>query len=196
MGFKPQNMPWGGFHAQQAPNTKIVTCPRVTLSARRSLCRVPPTMLKLLQGQQCTDLLPTKSTACVVLRPLCRKCFSTSMCVSPTCVWCCLKCLLWWWRPCWSKAERTPSGLLPCVVSCPPVLSALWPVSSVPASEWGPLFMQFLWHCHISVRVLAPMSLSAGCWGPSVDLGGPQMILPTCWCSVVLHCQFHPIPLW
>ena len=32
LGFEPQNMPWGGFHAHQAPNTNIVTLPWVTLS--------------------------------------------------------------------------------------------------------------------------------------------------------------------
>ena len=30
LGFEPQNMLRGGFHAQQAPSTNIVTRPRVT----------------------------------------------------------------------------------------------------------------------------------------------------------------------
>ena len=50
LGFKPQNLPWGGFHAQQAPNTNIMTHPRVTLSSTQYLCRVPPIVLELCGG--------------------------------------------------------------------------------------------------------------------------------------------------
>ena len=41
----------GGFHAQQAPNTNIMTHPRVTLSVWRSSHRDPLALLEQLQGR-------------------------------------------------------------------------------------------------------------------------------------------------
>lgn len=83
MGIKPQNMHWGGFHGQHAPNTNIMTHPQFTLSARMSLCKVPPTILELRQGQQHSELLLARSAPYIVLRTLCQKCFSALVHASP-----------------------------------------------------------------------------------------------------------------
>ena len=125
LGLQAPKHALGGFHAQQTPDTNIMTHTWVTLSARRSLRGVPRTVLELRQGQQHTELLLAGSTTYVVLRPLCQECFSALVPTSLSCVWACLQFLLWWWRPHQFKAECAPWGLLPWVVLHPPALSTL-----------------------------------------------------------------------
>lgn len=84
----------GGFHAQQVPNTNIVTRPRFNLLVQRSLHRVPPTLLELLQGRQRTEPLPAGSPVRIVLRPRCQNYFPASMPVSHAFVQACLQLLL------------------------------------------------------------------------------------------------------
>jgi len=60
----------GGSRTQLAPNTNIVTHPRVTLSLRRSLHEDLPTLLGSLQDQQPTERFPTALPGCSVMRPL------------------------------------------------------------------------------------------------------------------------------
>ena len=64
----------GGFHAQQAPNTNIVTRPQVTLSAWKSWHGVPPAHPEQPECQQCIELLPVEPAALLLLNPLFPNC--------------------------------------------------------------------------------------------------------------------------